>query len=275
MLSRKTFSRFSLLTILSFSLIGFFGCNKSDNDDDIYKATASDRQAAIEMVADGFSNENDGDYTDITAAVTSPTVSSSVGKISLDTSFTNPRGLSIHVYKKFVSSTGDSSNKYDVNHTKLYLKRDVSGTIQKVLRSFYMEIERHTILTVEGLGDAFSAWTLNGDRTARHYHSFNGRMDSTATYSYERILNSSKLENVIINKNELNKYPESGTLTYNLEINKIKSKNDKTKIGHFEITAKITFNGTNRPEIEVIDKQGNRLKYRVNVETGDLTPSLN
>ena len=88
-------------------------------------------------------------------------------------------------------------------------------------------------------------------------------------------MNSSKLENVIINKNELNKYPESGTLTYNLEINKIKSKNDKTKIGHFEITAKITFNGTNRPEIEVIDKQGNRLKYRVNVETGDLTPSLN
>ncbi len=275
MYSKKNISYFSIISLLAFSFIGFSGCSKSDNDDDNYKATASDRQAAVEMIADGFANENDGDYSDISAAVTSPTSSISVGKISLDTSFTNPRGLTVHIYKKFVSASGDSSNKYDATHTKLYLKRDVSGTIQKAMRSFYMEIERHSILTVEGLGEAFSAWTLNGERTGRHFHSFKGRMDSTASFSYERILNSSKLESVVINKNELNRYPESGTLTYNLEINKTVSKNDKTKLATFSITAKITFNGTNRPEIEVIDKQGNRLKYRVNVETGDLTPSLN
>ena len=275
MFAKKMNSYFPISTLLAFSFIGFSGCSKSDNDDETYHATASDRQAAVEMVADGFANENDGDYRDITAAVTSPTSSTSVGKVSLDTSFTNPRGLSVHVYKKFVSSTGDSSNKYDATHTKLYLKRDVIGTIQKAIRSFYMEIERHSILTVEGLGEGSAAWTLNGDRTARHYHSFKGRMDSTASFSYERILNSSKLESVVINKNELNRYPESGTLTYNLEINKTASKNDKTKLAAFSITAKITFNGTNRPEIEVIDKQGNRLKYRVNVETGDLTASLN
>lgn len=265
-------SKFQVSVFFATALLLFsFGCNKNDDESE-YQPTESDRQAAAEMVADGFASDNDGEYYDITTTVTNPiNESKGASKVSIDTSITTPRGLELKLYRKFVNASGDSSDTYSTEFNKLYVKRDLSGVVQKLLRSFYMEVSRHTIFTVEGLGTASSAWIINGTRTAHYYQSFSSRFDTTASFSYERNLTDGKATNIIINKNDGDKYPESGELSYTLDITKTKSKNDKTKVASFSVTAKITFNGTNKPTLEILDRQGHRLRYKVNVESGDLS----
>lgn len=224
--------------------------------------TNEDYDAIAVMTGAELASENDGDFTSMSSALDYRLpMKNSLGKIASDTSFTK-NGFTINFYRKFFNATGDSTNAYVRGETiGMFTKRSITGS--RTNTNLYMERTQSHRMHITGLDTLSTAVTLNGTDQKYMLHEMNSVMGKSGTHTFT-MNGSGTIENLVINKNDGNRYPESGVKTMNMTVDKIMSKNNKTKSKTSTMEITITFNGTANPDLTV-----NKTKtYTVNLSSG-------
>lgn len=265
----------SLLTTFAYLAIAgvsiwLTGCESSTKSEDDASAS-EDNLTAVQLIAGDIASDTDGEFTELETIASYE--SGSVGKFgknTIDTVITRPN-MTISLYRKFASTTGDSTDRYvDGSSTSLVFKRSMTGvfsTPEGMTRNTrYKEINRYNAHTVTGLLPTETAITLNGNGTRSNFHEMKRTIRNQSVTDTFSLTGSSTRTNIVINKNDGDNWPESGTAVYNLTITKTKSRNDKSGERTFTRTITITYNGTETPDVTV-----NGESFKLGLKDGEVT----
>ncbi|MBN8704772.1 MAG: hypothetical protein J0L62_02790 [Bacteroidetes bacterium] len=262
----KRSASFFLSGLALSSFVLFSACDNEDKKSESTSLT-NDEYTEVAVVAGGeISSATEGDFSDISEAA-NYTGKAGLGKEAVDTTF-EKGPLTISLYRKFAPGIARDSSDFFIKgtSTSMVMKRSVKGEWTKTAgmsnNSKSVSINKYHSIKVTGLDTVSAAMTLNGTSSRDNYR----EMTMKAVETTFHVKGTGSKTDVVINKKS-DKYPESGTATYNMVIEKTKSKADKTVVKTITVSVQVTFNGTKTPEI-IINKEK---KFKLDLETGDVT----
>jgi hypothetical protein len=133
-------------------------------------------------------------------------------------------------------------------------------------QQFYGHIWRTTQFDIYGVAADQDTATVNGTVQDSCQSQFSTMDTQRVTYLFA--VSGITLGGVHLDKTGTNPYPLSGTMTWNLGVDRLRSSNRGDVEAHFEATAIVTFNGTANPQVVV----NGQYHYTLNLINGAVTP---
>lgn len=172
--------------------------------------------------------------------------------------------LSFRITVTYFDGQGQKQDAYDPETSvRMIVDRTVTGDLRTP--QLQANVASHAVLDILGIGAAQDRLTLNGTG--------DDTLDSRFTARYvnaQRHLtmeaNADIADVVQLKPTDQHPWPQSGVITYDVAADRFDISDAGTVEAHYEAHAKITFNGTEFPEIEFSEGW----RYRVNLVTGQI-----